>query len=157
MRIGAIWLLEFIAYGLLDSRLGALNDWTARCLGWTLGQCGLAAQVSGNRVRWLGDTGFVIIDECTGIFGLALLVAFMLGVPASAAKRAWGLAGAAAAVFLLNQLRLLLLALVLTYLPSGFDLVHDYLWQVAFLLAVAGLYIAWLTVVQRDRTARLPA
>jgi archaeosortase B (VPXXXP-CTERM-specific) len=150
-RVAAVWLAEFVLYGLLDQRLNGLNRLTATVLAANLDLLGLGASVSGDTVWWLdGRQGFTIIDECTAIFGLSIYIAFLLATPASFKLRLVGLIGGALAIFVLNQIRLLLLALVQTYIPSMFTFTHEYVWQVVFILMIVTLFLFWLGRVDRE-------
>jgi archaeosortase B (VPXXXP-CTERM-specific) len=151
LRVIAIWLAEFVIYGLLDRRLDGLNQLTARGLGANLNLLQLDARIAGDTVWWLGDRhGFTIIDECTAVFGLSIYSAFVLATPAPLRWQGIGLVGGGLAIVGINQLRLLLLALVQTYFPSMFTLAHDYVWQVGFVVAIATLFLFWLGRINRE-------
>ena len=151
LRVTAIWLAEFVLYGVLDQRLDGLNHLTARVLGANLNLLHLHARVDGDTVWWLHDRhGFTIIDECTAVFGVSIYAAFLLAIPAGFRWRMVGLIGGGLAILVINQLRLLLLALVQTFIPSMFTFAHEYVWQVIFILTIATLFLFWLGRVNRE-------
>jgi exosortase/archaeosortase family protein len=144
LRAGLFWLVMSGAYALLDLHFAPVALATARALAACLVALGLDAVASGITVSWQSGS-FVIIPECTGIFGYSILAAFVLASPTGWRARILGLAVGAVAVALCNMARLVLLALVRTHAPRFYTVAHDYLWQVLFVLALAGFYGWWLS------------
>ena len=105
----------------------------------------------GSRVRGAtllpveGLGGITVVPECDGIVLLALFGSGVLAVPFSRTLRPWLLA-AAGFTFLvvLNWFRLAALAYTSFYYPVIFDSMHHYFMQGLLMLAVLGLYVAWL-------------
>jgi exosortase/archaeosortase family protein len=156
LKAALIWGALSALYALCDWRFTPLTTRTAHVLARCLSALGLDAQVDQATVAWNGgQCSFVIIPECTGIFGLSILAAFVLATPAGMGARLIGLAAGAVAVAILNLARLVLLALVQTHAPQLFPVAHDYLWQIAFVLGLAGVYGAWLGLMLRS-TLRAP-
>jgi len=164
LAIGAalVWGALCGIYALLDWRFTQLAIGTAHALAMCLTQLGLDAQVAGTTVAWQGGrSSFVIIPECTGVYGASIFAAFVLAAPLGLGPRILGLAVGLVLVGALNLARLVLLALVQTRAPHFFHLAHDYLWQVLFVLGLATLYGAWLELARRwtrvpDGTPSLP-
>jgi len=149
-RAALIWGALCGSYALLDWRFSRLAIGTAHALAGCLNQLGLDAQAAGTIVAWQGGrSSFEIIPECTGIYGASIFAAFVLAAPLGLKPRLLGLAIGLILVSALNMTRLVLLALVQTRAPHLFHLAHDYLWQVLFVLALAGLYGVWLELAVR--------
>jgi archaeosortase B (VPXXXP-CTERM-specific) len=154
LRAVAILLGLFCLYAVINKRLLFLDRWTAKALAVSLDLLGMHAAVieENNLVTWQnGQRGFTIIEECTGVFGLWIFSAFILATPT---KLRWRLAGVgigAAVILVINQLRLVALALVQTFVPSMFDFAHEYLWQVLFIIVIVALFLSWLGKVDEWR------
>ncbi|HWN82910.1 MAG TPA: hypothetical protein VNM87_12490 [Candidatus Udaeobacter sp.] len=149
-RAALLWGALCGLYALLDWRFTRLAIWTARALASCLARLGLDAQAAGTIVVWQGGrSSFEIVPECTGIYGASMFAAFVLASPLDRGSRLLGLALGTILIAALNLSRLVLLALVQTRFPRFFPVAHDYLWQVLFVLVLAGLYGAWLELAGR--------
>ncbi len=145
LRFAGFWLAGFTLYGLLDQRLAALNEATARLFALSLRLLGFDAVAVGHAVIWeAGARSFVIIDECTGIFGLLLFTAIVLATPAANGRRLLGIGIGILAIAVINLIRLIILAFVYTFAPTAFPFVHEVIIQVFFIAAVVALFLAWL-------------
>jgi archaeosortase B (VPXXXP-CTERM-specific) len=151
LRALVIWLGVFCLYALINKRISFLNLWTAAVFARLLDLLGMDAQASQDLVTWHDHAqAFRIIEECTGIFGFWILSAFMLATPTRLSWRLIGVVGGGLIIFVANQLRLLGLALVQTYWPTMFQIAHDYLWQVVFVMVIAATFLAWLGRIDRE-------
>ncbi|MEW6218763.1 MAG: exosortase H, partial [Thermodesulfobacteriota bacterium] len=120
-----------------------INLLTARLTGLSLGLLGLQALVRGVEVS---AQGFAvrIITECSAAFVAVLFAAFVAAFPAPWKKRLAGLMLGIPFLFLLNQVRLLLVFLTGVHHPELFDHAHLYFGQVAMFLAVLLAALLWL-------------
>jgi exosortase/archaeosortase family protein len=104
----------------------------------------------------LGNASWEVTPECTAISAMIVYASFILAYPASARAKGLGLLAGLPFLFAANILRLFVLAWA-TELNARFaEYVHDYVWQVAFLLLVSLMWLAWLAlVVERERRAEV--
>ena len=87
----------------------------------------------------------VVTSECTALHYLAIFSAGVLAYQQhSRSYRFAGIVLGAAAILFLNTVRLGVLGLVGHYARDLFDLVHVYIWQGAFALAMLFLWWAWM-------------
>jgi exosortase/archaeosortase family protein len=149
-RIGGLFLVavgaSYLAIFLLAD-LGyfyPLIDFTTAASAYLMTLAGLNLTIETNHIV-LKSRILIITLECTAIFIMALFWSLVAVYPASVKSKLGGLAIGLPAIIFANLLRLLVLALVSEKLPNYFDYVHDFLWQVAFVLFTAGLWIIWMT------------
>jgi len=107
---------------------------------------GFGTRVTGSTlVPTAGSGGITVVPECDGLVLLTLFGAGVLAVPFNRTARPWLLALAGFAfLIVLNWFRLAVLAYTSFYHPAVFDSVHHYFMQGLLMLAVLGLYVAWL-------------
>lgn len=92
-----------------------------------------------------------VVSECSAVYVAILFAAAVLAFPTTWRARGRGLALGLPLLFLVNVVRLVTLGLVLEHRASLLPFVHEYLWQVLFVLVVAALYLAWIEwVVPRE-------
>lgn len=86
-----------------------------------------------------------IILQCTAIDYLAIMAcAMLLYSRHPLSYRLLGLAVAAPVIVLANVCRLIVSGLVGSVSRSAFDLIHDYLWVIAFALIVFAIWTLWV-------------
>jgi archaeosortase B (VPXXXP-CTERM-specific) len=133
-----------------------VNTATAALTGLLLQVLGFDAAVSGIDIA-AGGFRVRIITECTAVFVVLLFSAFVLAYPAPWKQRVIGLAWGTAILFAANLLRLVVVILSGIFIPSLFDAVHIYFAQIALILLVLGLSLAWLKslapIQQSNRTS----
>lgn len=117
---------------------------TAALVAGAVSALGTPAIADGSHVRFAG-TWIQIIDECTGVYAIVLLVGFVLAFPHSWRRRACALAAGIGLVTALNLARLVVLALLMTHRPDAAEFAHDYLWQVVW----AGVLVAFALAFTR--------
>jgi len=94
--------------------------------------------------------GYEISHGCTGLVPVALLATGILAYRASVAEKIVGVLVGAPALLLLNLVRLVHLYVVGVRRPYWFAPLHQWVWELAVVLATAGLWVAWLLWVDRD-------
>ena len=82
-------------------------------------------------------------NGCNGIEAALLLVAAMLAFPASAKKRALGIAAGLALIQGVNLFRIVSLFWLGAHHRDVFELFHAAVWQTALILLAVGLFVAW--------------
>jgi exosortase/archaeosortase family protein len=92
---------------------------------------------------------WVMTAECTALSAMIVFAAFVLTYPS--ALKSKGIAIMAGIPFLIfaNTLRLFSLAWATEFFPKYAEFVHDYVWQVAFLILIAVMWVFWIEMVVR--------
>ncbi len=90
-----------------------------------------------------------IIDECTAVFAIMIYLCFLLAFPSRATQKLVGALVGIPTLLVLNLVRLVAGALVLTVDARLFTFLHDYLWQLGFTAVTLGLAFCWATWVSR--------
>jgi len=117
---------------------------------------GQIAKASGIALRALGQdvtrTGTMlrsprfavnIRNGCNGVEAMVILLAAIVAFPASWKARLLGLAGGAAAIQIVNLVRVVALFLTGAYLPRFFDTSHTVVWQTLVILSAVLIWILW--------------
>ena len=98
----------------------------------------------------VGVPGFTVSirNNCNAIYEIGLYAAATLAYPASARQRTSGILFAGSVLYVVNLVRVVSL-LYLGYLfPEVFEAAHVYVWQVLFLVVVAGLWLGWVSRIR---------
>lgn len=82
-------------------------------------------------------------NGCNGIEAALLLVAAMLAFPASAKRRAQGIATGLAVIQGVNLFRIVSLFWLGVHHRAAFELFHAAVWQTALILLAVGIFLAW--------------
>jgi exosortase/archaeosortase family protein len=93
--------------------------------------------------------GLNILNGCDGMEALLLLCAAFAVVPIPWRHRLAGLLLGVAVVFLVNQLRILLLFYAFRAGPAWFDPLHSTITPIAVILTVSAYFYAWLAYTGR--------
>jgi exosortase H (IPTLxxWG-CTERM-specific) len=126
---------------------------------------GAVASASGAALRLLGEevtrSGTVlrsprfavnIRNGCNGVEAMVILLSAMVAFPAPWGARLLGLALGAAAVQVVNLVRVVALFLTGAYLPRFFDASHTVVWQSLVILSAVVIWVFWA-----QRVANRPA
>ncbi|MHB0977514.1 MAG: archaeosortase/exosortase family protein [Candidatus Aquicultorales bacterium] len=146
--IGLSLLFNLLVYLLsYAGQLEWLIEGTTSLSGYLVKAVGFNAALTRESIL-LGSRTLVVTLECTAVFIIALFSAFVISYPTDIKRKIQGLAVGIPGILLLNLLRLLVVALVSERYPRYFDYVHDYLWQIAFILAAT---VPWYLWASRER------
>lgn len=88
-----------------------------------------------------------IQNGCDGIEGLAIYLCAVVIYPASLSQKAKGILWGSLFLILLNLLRIVSLYMIGLHLPSIFDIMHESIWQILFIvltLVVLFIWVDWL-------------
>jgi exosortase/archaeosortase family protein len=147
---GTFILLWFVgvAYGLggnsalddmLCHQLAAASAWGLRAAGWVA-----TTDVIQPRLLVLNSQPSVIVGApCDGLVLYALLTGFVLAYPGPARRRLWFIPMGIAALWLLNIIRIIALALNHQYSPETFEFDHHYAFNTVAYAALGGLWLLW--------------
>lgn len=93
---------------------------------------------------------FDIVRGCDGSGLLFLLAAAIIAFPSSVRQKLSGLALAAAGVYLVNELRLLILYATQRFRPGWFATMHLYVLPLALIVLSAIFFLAWMRAQPDD-------
>ena len=124
---------------LLCQQLAASSAWGLRAGGWL-------ASVAPTNLRLLlldGRPSVIVGAPCDGLVLYFLLAGFVLAYPGPGLRRWWFIPLGIGALWLLNVVRIMVLALNHQYSPETFDFDHHYAFNVVAYSALGGLWLLW--------------
>jgi exosortase/archaeosortase family protein len=143
----ALWLVGS-AYGLGDdsaldtilcNQLATASAWGLRAIGWVA----TTDTVQPSLLLLNGQPSVIVGAPCDGLVLYALLAGFVLAYPGPAQRRLWFIPLGIAALWLLNIIRIIALALNHQYSPETFEFDHHYAFNVVAYAALGGLWLLW--------------
>jgi exosortase H (IPTLxxWG-CTERM-specific) len=89
------------------------------------------------------DFSFRLIPECTSMIFTAMFASAVLAFPSERGAKLTGMVMGAAALFLINLVRIISLFYIGSAFPSFLEVAHLFLWQILMILAALGLWLFW--------------
>ena len=86
---------------------------------------------------------FQIVDLCTAIMPMMIFTAAIIAFPSTFKQKLLGLLLGLAGIFLINQIRLVSLFYIGTYIPSILEMMHMLVWQALMILLTIGIWLGW--------------
>ncbi len=86
-----------------------------------------------------------IIEACTGLVPMLILVSAVLAYPSSARQKLVGISLGVVALFALNLIRTSTLFAIGSHFPGFFDSAHYLVWQSLMIIAAVGVWLLWVT------------
>lgn len=126
----------------------------AALLGGLLNLTGATVVVSGRVVLVPGAFGMDIASECSGISHLILFCSAVLAYPSTFRSRMLGVLLGAAAVSMVNLVRLATLLWVGVHAQRYFDFIHSYIWGFFSYLGIVLLWFLWMHLSDRQLQTR---
>lgn len=142
-----LWIIGS-AYGLgvasplddaLCRQLAAGSVWGLQAIGWQAD----VATATPNLLLLNGLPTVVVGAPCDGLVLYVLLAGFVLAYPGPAQRRLWFIPLGIAALWLLNVIRIMALALNHRYSPETFEFDHHYAFSAVAYAALGGLWLLW--------------
>lgn len=101
-----------------------------------------------NRIIGIGENaGIELVDGCTGISAIGLFLGFILAYPGDWKKRvSYSLFGIGV-IYIVNILRIVVLAITQEEWIEFFDFTHDYSTTAIFYLVIFGLWVIWVQLI----------
>ncbi|TVQ75470.1 MAG: hypothetical protein EA363_00510, partial [Balneolaceae bacterium] len=87
--------------------------------------------------------GLEIIDGCNGIETIGLFIGFVLAYPGNTIKRWLFIPTGILIIYLVNVARIFVLAIIQYHWYSGFQMIHDYTFNLIFYLVVFAMWVVW--------------
>lgn len=145
------WLL------LKPAQIEPLQTFTARTASTLIDFSGIETTLQGTHV-FFEQVHWEIVTECTALQAMYVFLAFIIAYPSAIKSKILAIISGLPFLVGMNILRLFLLAWAHHFFPSYADLVHDYLWQIAFLFLLVLMWLFWIDmVVKREKVSALPA
>jgi exosortase H (IPTLxxWG-CTERM-specific) len=94
-----------------------------------------------------------VVDGCNGIYATAILLSGVLGYRGKFTYKVWGVLLGVAAIFLLNQGRVISLFYLGQYYPGIFEEAHVYVWQPLIIIWAIFVWDFWARQVDKRTKA----
>jgi archaeosortase B (VPXXXP-CTERM-specific) len=148
-------LVEWLA--LKPSQIEPLQIFTAKTTSGLINLSGIETRLQGTHV-FFERVHWEIVAECTALQAMYVFLAFVIAYPSSLKSKAIGIFAGLPFLITMNILRLFVLAWANHFFPNYAELVHDYVWQIAFLFLLILMWLLWIDlVVKREKIPVLPA
>ena len=162
MRVALIFIASVLGFHLIEwfilpvQAIYPLQKATADVVSFLLNLIGIQAICSGVMVT-LPHAHWEVAIECTSLSALIVFASFVIAYPSTIKSKLIGTFVGLTVLVLSNMLRLVLLGWATAYIPQVSHYLHDYVWQIGFLILVAVLWIAWIDlVVKREHSTDVP-
>jgi exosortase H (IPTLxxWG-CTERM-specific) len=129
---------------LLGPPLAHWTAWTTRVTLALLHWSGMEASRGANLITHPGGFAYEISYRCTGFLPVVFLTTAILAYRGSLRRKIIGLAVGIPILIALNLTRLVHLFYLGVHQPAAFDFAHGILWEAFLILAVLGLWLAWI-------------
>ncbi len=143
LLIYELWLVES---GEVD---GLLVDHLVKGTAFLLGIFNEVAFIDGPNVGITGTSGIIIGPPCNGIPLYALFTGLIIAFPAPVRSKWLVLAIGNLGIYILNFVRLLVLALLVKYKPESFEFHHSYTFTLIIYASIFACLIFWIRKVNR--------
>lgn len=132
--------------------LDALQIFTAEITAALISASGIPLTLKGTHI-FLLNTHWEVILECTALSAFIVFTSFIVAYPSTIKSKTLGLLVGLPSLFVANILRLFALAWATKWSPKYAPTVHDYAWQIAFLLLLVLMWLAWIELVVKRETS----
>ena len=150
LAVYAAWFVVYDLWLLPDGRLDrAVALGAAVVARGSLGVAGADVWGAGRVVGLAGGDGVQVADGCNGLSTTGLFVGFVVAFPGPWRSRAWFLPSGIAVLFVVNAVRVAVLAGLQVGAPGWFDATHTFLATSVFYVVVFGLWLAWSKLGER--------
>ena len=140
LSLVAACLLYF--YYVSSSASEFFERWTAIISFLVLGMLGFDLQIH-NTILSSTDFTIKIIDECTAIGPILLLIGAIAGYPASTIRKLVGISAGSLMLFVLNQIRIVNLVWIEMHYPGLLDFAHLVVWQGIVVIVAIVFWFSW--------------
>ena len=140
LSLVAACLLYF--YYVSSSASEFFERWTAIISFLVLRMLGFDLQIH-NTILSSTDFTIKIIDECTAIGPILLLIGAIAGYPASTIRKLVGISAGSLMLFVLNQIRIVHLVWIEMHYPGLLDFAHLVVWQGIVVIVAIVFWFSW--------------
>ena len=103
---------------------------------------GVDAQAVGTRLAGEG-VSFELRNGCNGVWATIIFVSAVLAFPSPLRQKLLGVLAGFAAIFCINQIRVISLYFIVLHYPGAFEGAHIYVWQSIVIGASVLLWLFW--------------
>lgn len=162
LRTCLLFFSVILAFNLVEWLL--LKPWqvelfqiaTAKVVSSVMSMSGLQNHLQGTHIFFPG-AHWEVVSECTALQAMYVFVAFVIAYPSLLMSKGVGIGLGLPLLFVANIVRLLVLAWAIQLVPDYAEIVHDYVWQVAFLFLLVLMWMGWMDlVVKREKIPSIP-
>ena len=129
-------------YYVSSSASEVFERWTAIISFIVLSMFGVDLQIH-NTVLSSTEFTIKIIDECTAVGPILLLIGAIAGYPASAMRKFVGISAGVLILFVLNQIRIVNLVWIEIHYPNFLDFAHLVVWQGIVVMVAIVFWFSW--------------
>jgi len=140
LSLVAACLLYF--YYVSSSASEFFERWTAIIAFLLLRMLGFDLQIH-NTILSSTDFTIKIIDECTAIGPILLLIGAIAGYPASTIRKLVGISAGSLTLLILNQVRIVNLVWIEMHYPGLLDFAHLVVWQGIVVMVAIVFWFSW--------------
>lgn len=132
-----LWILpagkvdEFLSLNIIDVSAGILST-----MGFDV--------FTAFRIIGLNEaSGIEIVNGCNGLSAIGLFIGFIIAYPGNNTKRIFFLFTGMGVIYLINVIRVVVLAITQIYWPDFFNFTHDYSTTAIFYIVIFIMWIIW--------------
>lgn len=160
IKVLGIYLCWYMVYELWLLPEGSLDEWlTTNIISVSAGILNYLNYdfFAIDRLIGIGESsGIYLVDGCSGIAAIGLFVGFILAYPGEWVPRISFIAMGIGLIYLVNIMRIVILAITQAYWPGFFDITHDYSTTAIFYLIIFVLWMVWVNL-GADETSSITA
>jgi exosortase family protein XrtF len=150
LKVAGIYFCWYVIYELWLLPEGSLDQWlTTNIVSVSAGilkSAGYEIYVI-ERLIGIGESpGIYLADGCNGIAAIGLFIGFVVAYPGEWIPRLAFIAIGIGGIYLVNVLRIVILAVIQVQWPSVFDITHDYSATAIFYLFIFVLWMVWVNL-----------
>jgi exosortase/archaeosortase family protein len=122
-----------------------------KVVGGLINASGLQAIQNGVYITLKNDQ-WIMTPECTALSAMIVFISFVIVYPSSIKSKGIAVLTGIPFLIMANILRLLTLAWATELFAKYAHLAHDYVWQVAFLILIAVMWLVWIEMVVKHES-----
>lgn len=157
LKVAGIYLLWYLLYELWLLPEGTLDQWvTTNIVSVSAGMLELLGYdfYAVGRLIGIGESpGIYLVDGCSGISAIGLFVGFVIAYPGAWIPRAAFIFIGIGVIYLVNIIRIIVLAITQIRAPDMFTVTHDYSTTAIFYVVIFVLWMVWANFGDNTRAA----
>lgn len=157
LKVIGIYLCWYAIYELWLLPDGSLDEWlTINIVSVSAGILEIAGYefYASGRLIGVGESaGIYLADGCSGIAAIGLFIGFVVAYPGKWIPRISFIATGIGVIYLVNIIRIVILAITQAHWPSIFDITHDYSTTAIFYLVIFVLWMVWANLGDKHVSA----
>lgn len=159
IKVLGIYLCWYLFYELWLLPEGSLDEWlTTNIISVSAGIINYLNYdfFAIDRLIGIGESaGIYLVDGCSGIAAIGLFVGFVIAYPGEWIPRIAFIAMGIGIIYLINILRIVILAVTQAYWPDFFDITHDYSTTAIFYLVIFVLWMIWVNLGTKNKSSSM--